>query len=110
MTSTTAGISSYITIDTSGSNRNLNILTTDATLNSGTPVIITITSTLSGTQALFVSLTTAITFTDPCRTTTITTKSITAMSVTIGGAAATRDFTEVTDSKATLYGIPYLCG
>ena len=70
---------------------------------------ITIKSALSG-NTLSQTLTSAITFTDPCRTTTITTKSIDAMSVTIGGAAATGDFTEVLDSKATLYGIPYLCG
>ena len=96
MASTTAGYASYITIDST--NRLLNILSTTTSL-AAIPgsLTIKIRSTLA-TSALYVELTSIITLIDPCATTTITTQTIADMSVTIGGAAATRDFAEVADS------------
>lgn len=74
----------------------LNILSTDLTLASGTAIPLTITSSISA-GSLIRTLTTAVTMTDPCTTTTITTKPIADMSVSIG-STSTRDFTEIADS------------
>jgi len=53
-----------------------------------------------------------VTLNNPCLTTTITTNSITIAAITtgVGLSHTTSSYGQVTDSAATTYGTPNLCG